>query len=468
MDELPKITDPARAARLWQEVVAGGCSEVALVRNPACVSSPIELYALAEKNPGPLSQVVAFVKDMDGTTTTTEPLCLHSLEWMVRRITNRLSTEQWPGLDSRRDYPHVIGNSTTRHVEYLLNTYTDRIVPQAFRRALIEAVFWTLSRDRDPQRRRDIIADAVALGLADLLDDSQLVSAVEKSADPFGAGAALVDQWLERHGRAIRLATFAEQVRAAVAIYYLRYHSILEDLAAGRSAECARQALAGTGDRLVEPMPAVGVFLATIKGWLGEHLRAFCDALADHVAAKTKAELEDGSRLRETLAAVGRCFRDRPARVAVVTSSVRYEAEIVLAEVFRILREEVTRWPIPQWLRDRIVEGFADYRRLYDGFVSASDSSEIRLKPHRDLYSLALHQMGVAPEQYDRVVGFEDSESGVTAIRAAGVGLCVAVPFAATAGHDFSAATYVLHGQLPEAILVHRCFLSPEALGEYA
>ena len=99
--------------------------------------------------------------------------------------------------------------------------------------------------------------------------------------------------------------------------------------------------------------------------------------------------------------------------------------------------------------------------------MTASDSSEIRLKPHRDLYSLALHGMGVPPDQYDRVAGFEDSESGVIAIRAAGVGCCVALPFTQSAGHDFAAAVHVLKGQFPEVILNHRCFLSNTAVQSF-
>jgi beta-phosphoglucomutase-like phosphatase (HAD superfamily) len=96
--------------------------------------------------------------------------------------------------------------------------------------------------------------------------------------------------------------------------------------------------------------------------------------------------------------------------------------------------------------------------------ITASDSSEIRLKPHRDLYSIALHRIGLGPEEFDQVIGFEDSESGTIAIRAAGVGCCVAVPFAETAGHDLSAASHIAKGGVPEAMLLEQLFLRPEAL----
>jgi len=166
----------------------------------------------------------------------------------------------------------------------------------------------------------------------------------------------------------------------------------------------------------------------------------------------------DGGRGR--LAALGRHFERWPAKVGVVTSSIEYEARIVLAEVFDVVRRQVERWPLPSEKRDPLVERLSDYRALYDAFVTASDSSEIRLKPHRDLYSIALHALGVAPEEFDDVIGFEDSESGTIAIRAAGIGLCVALPFADTAGHDLSAASFVLHGGLPEAMLAHNLWLA--------
>jgi beta-phosphoglucomutase-like phosphatase (HAD superfamily) len=86
----------------------------------------------------------------------------------------------------------------------------------------------------------------------------------------------------------------------------------------------------------------------------------------------------------------------------------------------------------------------------YDAILTASDSSEIRLKPHRDLYSIALHRLGLSPDDFDAVLGLEDSESGLIAIRGAGIGLAVAVPFAQTRGHDLAAAAKINHGGLPE------------------
>lgn len=97
-------------------------NEFALVYNPAGIFPEKEFYMLAPKV-DKIKSLTGVVMDMDGTTTTTEELCIHSLEFMVRKITGKLSEKEWIGLDHNADYPNIIGNSTTKHVEYLINTY---------------------------------------------------------------------------------------------------------------------------------------------------------------------------------------------------------------------------------------------------------------------------------------------------------------------------------------------------------
>ena len=124
-----------------------------------------------------------------------------------------------------------------------------------------------------------------------------------------------------------------------------------------------------------------------------------------------------------------------------------------------VLVDQIGDWPVSKGKKEFLLHKFSDYKNVYDGLVTASDSSEIRLKPHRDLYSIALHQLGIEPKNFKNVIGFEDSESGTIAIRAAGVGLCCAVPFTDTSFHDFQAASYVLKNGLPEAIIKHNVFV---------
>ena len=72
--------------------------------------------------------------------------------------------------------------------------------------------------------------------------------------------------------------------------------------------------------------------------------------------------------------------------------------------------------------------------------------------------------MGIPPKRFAQVAGFEDSESGTIAIRAAGIGMCCALPFAMTQDHPFDAATHKCVGGIPEVILREKVFLPPERL----
>jgi len=92
------------------------------------------------------------------------------------------------------------------------------------------------------------------------------------------------------------------------------------------------------------------------------------------------------------------------------------------------------------------------------------NSHEIRLKPYRDLYTIAAQQLGIRPSQLKNVVGFEDTWAGVTAMRGAGIGVPCAVPFEGTTGHDFESAAHVFIKGVPQALLEHGLFLEDAAL----
>jgi hypothetical protein len=262
-----------------------------------------------------------------------------------------------------------------------------------------------------------------------------------------------------------RIDSLPLQVRAAVYIYYMRYHMILGDLAAGRGSERAKEILGSSKAALILPMPAIGILLAALKGWLGADLTLFYNELDEFLYSSDPAGTAYAQKIsQKDLAELGAYLEHNPVPVAVVTSSIAYESQIVLNEVFKTLQKEVDSWPIEESKKKRIAQGFEYPEILYNAIVTASDSSEIRLKPHRDLYSIALHAIGVSKDDYDSVIGFEDSESGIIAIRAAGIGLAVALPFTDTSGHDFSAAAFVLKNQIPEAILLQRLFLDSSVL----
>ena len=441
-----------------------GVTEFAQVRNLEYVSSPYELYPLAPRVAPPLERIVAFAVDMDGTSTTTEPLALHALEYMVRRITGRMDPAAWPGLDEKLDYPHVIGNSNFRHTEFLITRYRDQLDYAALRQAFIEAVCWTLANIPDAQRLRDVSHNARACGLGGLLSDRGFQELVQSGTVTADSVAQLVAPYAQRFGSAFRCEHSGVLVSAALDIYYARYHAILQRIERGEGERLSRELLGKSGQHLVEPMPGYDVFLALIKGWLGDE--------ADSVYELLRAELLNRPELGHTAAALdthrpglarlAKYFQQRPAQLALVTASIRYEAEAVMPEVIRLAAQRVRNWPISATWKEQITAHLEDYRAVFDAFVNASDVCEHRLKPHRDLYSLALYQMSVPKSEYRFCVGLEDTEPGIIALRAAGIGCAAALPNRDTSRQDYSAATMIIRGGLAELILVHNLLLSEE------
>jgi beta-phosphoglucomutase-like phosphatase (HAD superfamily) len=446
VEKLAQYLSSQEAAAYQKELAAGlGAHEIAVVKNLDYVFSPVELYPLAPKIAPPLERIAAFAVDMDGTSTTTEPLALHALEYMVRRFTGRMSREEWSGLDPKLDYPHVIGSSNFRHTEFLVERYRRWLDTSALRQAFVEALVWTLAAVDDPQRRRDVTLNAVNCGLGLMLDDPEFQRAVAEEGE-----AAAATSLLRKHGARFRCETPAQIVSAALDVYYARYHWILGEVSRGEGARLSRELLGEDGRRLIEPMPAYALFIALVKGWLGDAAGLLAGELG-----------QDTPETREPLARLGRRFEQHPAKLALVTASIAFEAHAVVKEVFRVMREQVSGWPLPDHHKGALLDEFGDYRGVYDGFVTASDSSEARLKPHRDLYSIALYQMSVPKEDYCRCVGLEDTEPGIIALRAAGIGCAVALPNRDTSRQDYRAASLVITGGLPELILERNLLLGP-------
>lgn len=452
------------ALALHASAQAIGATEFAQVRNLGYVASPHTMYPLAPRATPPLPHVAAFAVDMDGTSTTTEPLALHALEYMVRRFTGLRSRAEWAGLDEQRDHPHVIGNSNFRHAEFLLERYGDRLRPEALRAAFFESLVWTLSNMRDEQRRGEIRRTARQCGLDALLDDADFVALVSRGPISETEVARAIESPLARFGPAFRLDHAGARTAAALDVYYMRYHAMLARIARGESDAVAREVFGdGPVGGLIEPMPAYDVFLPLVKGWLGEEAGLLCEPLRQALRPGGASAGEPLERSRARLASLGRTFERSPARLALVTASIAYEAHAVMKEVVRVIAQRCLSWPISAARRERIAAGLSDYRRVFDGFVNASDAHEARLKPHPDLYSIALFQMSIPREQYGHVVGLEDTEPGVVSLRAAGIGCAVALPNRDTTGQDYRAAAEVVRGGLPELILARNLLLADES-----
>jgi len=210
-------------------------------------------------------------------------LCIHSLDTMVRRITGNEGSPAWPGLNKSRDYPHIIGNSTTKHVEYLIRAYEREIKPDALCRFFVFAAAWTLGKAADEGRKLEVRGDIAALGLLDLVRDHRFEALQYAESLEGTEERAAIAQLAKNFESHFRLDTFQNVVRAAIDIYYQRYHEILGRLAAGEGDIVAKTVFGHAEQRLVEPMPGIGVFLAMLKGWLGEDAGRCFGVLADHL-----------------------------------------------------------------------------------------------------------------------------------------------------------------------------------------
>ncbi len=426
----------------------GHKGEYAEVRNPSYVFPPVEYYPLAS----PLKEVSALkvaLMDMDGTTTTTEVLCIHSLEMMLRKMSGKMSQSEWMGVDHDSDLQHIIGNSTTKHVEYLLVKYQGLICEVHAFESFIDAAAITLLHGQDVNRTDEVIQNIRKLGLSSMVNDIHSGTSVDDLITKYGSRPGKIE--------------FSMLVNMGIDIYYATYHHILGQLKAGDE-DAVRKEVSGFGGmpgKLIAPMPGIPVMIPLIKGWLGNEAVHFGELLVQEYELKTGKSVSNEQKplIIKKLAALGKSFEQSPAKVGLVTSSIAYEADIVIREVLKDMADTIKKSPLSSRRKELILHAYEDYHRVYDAFVTASDSSEIRLKPHRDLYSIALHRTGISPPDFDKVLGFEDSQSGTVAIRAAGIGCCIAVPFAQTASHNLDAATHILPGGIPEAIIDHGLFI---------
>lgn len=437
-----RVLDKNKAIKKIQSI----SNEFALIENPEFIHPKFEIVPLAKKIYHPES-LLAVVMDMDGTTTTTEELCVESLEFMIRKMSGLITKEQWKGLDHLKDYPNIIGNSTTKHVEYLINAYKHLINKKFALKSFIESINWTLKEGKSEQRKKEVQELLKSFDLLNIHNDLIIKHSNSKST-------SFNNKSLNRFSSKVNFNNFSNLVKIGIEIYYHHYHEYLLSLSKNQNSASSK--------KLIEPLPGVPIFLALIKGLLGEEALNLVENLISDFKRKntdTKIQL-DYNNLHKKLKKIGSHFEKYPLKVAIVTSSIFYEADIVLTEVFEQIRTEINTWRISKKRKSKILEKFSSYKNFYDAIVTATDAYEFRLKPHRDLYSISLHRLGIAAQDYNKVIGFEDSQSGTIAIRSAGIGCCIAVPFPQTKDHNLEAATYILLNGLPEFILKYNCLIN--------
>lgn len=436
--------------------------EFAVVKNPGYIHPEYELYPLAPKIKKPLKNLTASVMDMDGTTTTTEALCIHSLEFMIRKLSGRMTKQQWKGLDAVKDYPNIIGNSTTKHVEYLIEKYQNIFINDQIIKSFLYAAGWTIVYGKDAKRKEEVLQNLNDFNCKDLSNDERILK-LNPSALPDDEDELQMSDYLfSKYKSKFKKPDFNSLVRIGIDVYYQRYHEILERIKLGEGKFIAENLFSDPDKHLIEAMPGIEIFLPMIKGLITSNEDVFFNQLLIDYEIKSGKKFPEKNidKARRSFKKLCNHFINNPLKVTIVTSSIFYEADIVLREVFKIISSRLDKIIPEDENKIVILDKLRDYKNYYDAIITASDSNEIRLKPHRDLYSIALYKLNVPREKFNEVVGFEDSESGTIAIRAAGIGLSVAVPFAETSGHNLKAATYVCKGGLPEVILKHNLFLS--------
>jgi beta-phosphoglucomutase-like phosphatase (HAD superfamily) len=416
-----------------------------VVKNPDYIFSPFDLYPAAPALKE-LENLKAVVMDMDGTTTTTESICIHSLELMVRRMSNRIKKNDWSGL-TNLDYPHIIGNSTTKHVEYLINRYKKYLSVNSIIYWFIYSALWTIKNSKDVKRIDEVKNDLSILGFESFEKKEETQKYINGKLSINKA-----TELLSRFYINITIKSKNQLIRAGIDIYYQRYHEILGLISQGKSKLISKELFGNPNKNLIEAMPGVLIFISFIKGWL--------DKQDIEAIRKYFAPIKSDCRINQkNFLILAEKFRKQRVKIGLVTSSIFYEADLVIKEVFKVLQSQIKSSILSESKKEFLLKKFSDYHNIYDCFVTASDSSEVRLKPHRDLYSIALHQLNINKEDFDKVLGLEDSESGTIAIRTAGIGMAVAVPFAETRGHNLLAASHICYKGLPELILKHSLFI---------
>jgi FMN phosphatase YigB (HAD superfamily) len=433
--------------------------EFAVVHNPEYVYPQLEIYPLAEKILTHANTLTAIVCDLDGTLATTEEISIYALEFTVRQISGKYTRESWKGFDPIIDYPNIIGNSTTKHIEYLISRYNNFINPDCLKKAWFCAAVWTMSTGHDKSRTDEVKFNLINLGCKNILHDQKLKELI--SGGIFDEDLIL-DYFLPKYGNDFNTKDFSGLVRAATDIFYYRYHEILGGIKSDKGEALSGEQLKDNPRYLIEMMPGVGIFLAFIKGWLADEIQNFIPLLNELMRNKNTQHNQpfDSESKKVDLTRLAKLFEKKPLSIAVVTSSIYYETDIVLTELFKEITIEIDSWPVPEGKKSFLKTRFSDYTKFFDAVVTADDSNEIRLKPHRDLFSIALHKIGVPKNKFDEVIGLEDSESGIISLRTAGIGRCIAVPFSKTGGQDFSLASHTLYGGLPELLLNYNMFLN--------
>ncbi|MGE5458441.1 MAG: hypothetical protein ACM3RX_08810, partial [Methanococcaceae archaeon] len=197
--------------------------EFAVIRNPEGDYPPFEICPLMPKINYAQKKVSAVVLNLEGVAASLRDLSFHSLEFMIRQVSGRLEKEQWYGLDKIIDYPNLIGFSSTRQIEYLVQRYHNFIKAEYFKEAYLNAVLWTLILGKEEHRKREVKSNLLILGLEEMLADPKLEESIEKKEFGKYNANVLTNYFVHKYGDRLNLLDFYATARAAADIYLKRY-----------------------------------------------------------------------------------------------------------------------------------------------------------------------------------------------------------------------------------------------------
>lgn len=408
-------------------------------------------FPMAPKRLGLDGPPLAVFLDMDGTLTNTEPLCIQAMDTVFRE-----AWPEWPGMLPERDYRHIIGFSTQHSMDYLFRLHEVAVPRYGLRRAAVAiAADWM----RGPGLREGALGLATRLasiGAEGLAQCENFLRYLDGGGDAAAEAAAqaLPDAVEDAHDSC---------VAAGYCLYAIAYETLLWRAVSPERGEAGAPAL--------RALPGVDVLLALLSGIPGREAGCLAERLDACPGAGTAG----------TLSALGALLAASPPRVALVTSSTLPEARAILGSVFKQLQRGVEEWPLDPSRRAALHARLAGPEAYFDAMATASEVDETTLKPHPALYLRAIQALGLdrvthdaqsadagtsvqasvpaRRDSRDRVLAFEDTQAGIIALRAAGIGLACAVPLPEARGQDLSAAAHVLEDGLPEAIVRHRLFL---------
>lgn len=444
------------------ELIVQQSLEFAIVKNPDNVYPAYEYLPLAPKITAPRSEISAIIMDMKGTSVSIDGLLLLSLEKMIRKISGRITKDSWAGLDTIIDYPNILGLHPHKQVEFLISRYHNFINQEYLKEAYFYSVLWTLILDYDTDQQATVKDHLSQFGCTDMLTDPKIIEYVNKNKFDKSNANALTNYIIMKYGKCFLIRNYNDTINAALDIFYQQIHEILL-LISKNDREALSEITKEYDDKpLIEPAFGLTALTALVKGWFEEDIEYVFDYLLTQyktIKSSYFTKQEDIDITRNKLVTISNRSKDKPIKLALVTTSLPFEAQTILTEAFLGITEQIDTWKVPANRKEFLKEKFSNYNNVFDSVITYADINEIRPKPHRDLYGIALKKLKIPKDKFDQVIAFEDGENGLVGSRAAGIGLSVAVPINKITNKDFPAAAISLDGGFLEVLLAHNLFM---------